>query len=149
MLTLKKYDTSSLDSISKIEVIAKNIEKSLKNGQKIAVVISPCAHGTNNPVLLGKLIRQEFNSINIKREMDALVSAGDQVSAALLTLALNKLNISAKSYMSWQLGLRATSELQQAEIDAITNIATVKQEIECGVIPVISGFQGVNHQGDL
>ena len=82
------------------------------------------------------------------REFDALVSSGEQVSAALLAIALKERNFLSKSYTAYQLGLKTDNVHGKARINSI-NIDSLKNDIESGIVPVITGFQGINTQGDI
>ena len=98
---------------------------------------------TNRLIDLAKSFGTEPN----KREFDALVSTGEQVSASLVSIALNQLGLKAKSLSAAQFGMKTTSNFSRAKILDLDKDVIFKT-IEDGYIPIITGFQGVNNDGD-
>jgi len=92
-------------------------------------------------------LAQSFGSEPNKREFDALVSTGEEVSASLLAIALNQLGLKAKSLSAAQVGMKTTSNFSRAKILDL-NKDIIFKTIEDGYIPIITGFQGVTNEGD-
>ena len=107
-----KFGGSSVGSIDRIIAAAKIIKKKFNKGNKIIVVVSAMSGKTNELVENSKKISKKFN----KREMDVLLASGEQVTASLISGALNELNLNAKSWMSWQVPILTQGENTNARI---------------------------------
>ena len=94
-----KFGGTSVGSIERIQHVAEIVKKEHSSGNKIIVIVSAMSGKTNELIKLSKNISEDFN----KRELDVLLSSGEQVSCALLAGALIKKNIKAKSWMNWQI----------------------------------------------
>ena len=94
-----KFGGTSVGTIESIQHVAKIIKKEISLGYKIIVVVSAMAGKTNELIKLSKEISEEFN----KREMDVLLSSGEQVTSALLSGALTEIEVKAKSWLNWQI----------------------------------------------
>ena len=101
-LLVQKFGGTSLEDANRIEVVADIIAKTISEGNKVAVVLSAMGEETDRLIDLAKSIHAEPNL----REYDALVSTGEQISVALMAMALNKRNLKAKSYTAYQLGIK-------------------------------------------
>jgi len=143
-LIVKKFGGTSVANAERIEVVAELIVKSVEEGNQVAVVLSAMGESTDELINLSKDINPNPNL----REYDALVSTGEQVSVALLAMALQKRNIKGKSYTAYQLGIRTNSMHSRARILDV-KVDKIKEEISKGIVPVITGFQGMNDQGDI
>ncbi len=143
-LIIKKFGGTSVANAERIEVVAESIVKSVEEGNQVAVVLSAMGESTDELINLSKDINPNPNL----REYDALVSTGEQVSVALLAMALQKRNIKGKSYTAYQLGIRTNSMHSRARILDV-KVDKIKEEISKGIVPVITGFQGMNDQGDI
>ena len=143
-LIVKKFGGTSVTNPERIEVVADLVEKSVKEGNKIAVVLSAMGNSTDELIKLSK----DINPNPDLREYDALISTGEQISVALLAMALQKRNIKGKSYTAYQLGIRTNSMHSRARILDV-KIEKLKEEISNGVVPVVTGFQGMNDEGDI
>ena len=143
-LIVKKFGGTSVANPERIEVVADLVEKSVKEGNKIAVVLSAMGNSTDELIKLSK----DINPNPDLREYDALISTGEQISVALLAMALQKRNIKGKSYTAYQLGIRTNSMHSRARILDV-KIEKLKEEISNGVVPVVTGFQGMNDEGDI
>ena len=143
-LIIKKFGGTSVANAERIEVVAELIVKSVEEGNQVAVVLSAMGESTDELINLSKDINPNPNL----REYDALVSTGEQVSVALLAMALQKRNIKGKSYTAYQLGIRTNSMHSRARILDV-KVDKIKEEIPKGIVPVITGFQGMNDQGDI
>ena len=143
-LLVQKFGGTSLADASRIEVVADIIAKTILEGNKVVVVLSAMGEETDRLIDLAKSIHTEPNL----REFDALVSTGEQVSVALMAMALNKRNLKAKSYTAYQLGIKTNKMHGKARIMDV-KVDKLKKQLKKGVIPVITGFQGMNGEGDI
>ena len=143
-LIVKKFGGTSVANAERIEVVAELIVKSVEEGNQVVVVLSAMGESTDELINLSKDINPNPNL----REYDALVSTGEQVSVALLAMALQKRNIKGKSYTAYQLGIRTNSMHSRARILDV-KVDKIKEEMSEGIVPVITGFQGMNDQGDI
>ena len=124
--------------------MADNIESEIHAGNKVTVVLSAMGNSTDDLIKLAK----EINSEPDLREYDALVSTGEQISVALLAMALLKRGIKGKSYTAYQLGIKTNSSHSRARILDV-EVSKITSELNEGVVPVITGFQGMNESGDI
>ena len=143
-LIVKKFGGTSVADADRIEAVADNVEEEIKNGNKVTVVLSAMGKSTDELIQLAKSINPDPDL----REYDALVSTGEQISVALLAMALLKRGIKGKSYTAYQLGIRTNSSHSRARILDV-EVSKITSEIEEGFVPVITGFQGMNDQGDI
>ena len=143
-LLVQKFGGSSLADAKRIEVVAGIISNSISKGDSVAVVLSAMGNETDRLIELAESIHPEPNL----REYDALVSTGEQISVALMAIALSKRGLKAKSYTAYQLGIKTNKVHGRARILDV-KIEKLKKQIEKGVIPVITGFQGMNDEGDI
>ena len=139
-----KFGGTSVGSIDRIQHVAKIIEKEHKNGNQIIVVVSAMSGKTNELLRLSKNICDSFD----KRELDVLLSSGEQVTSALLAGALINLKIEAKSYLNWQIPILTEGEHSNARI---VNIHTdkINKFLEKKGIAIIPGFQGISQNGNI
>ena len=143
-LLVQKFGGSSLADAKRIEVVAGIISNSMSKGNSVTVVLSAMGNETDRLIELAESIHPEPNL----REYDALVSTGEQISVALMAIALSKRGLKAKSYTAYQLGIKTNNVHGRARILDV-KIEKLKKQIEKGVIPVITGFQGMNDEGDI
>ena len=139
-----KFGGTSVGSIERIQHVAKIIEKEHKNGNELIVVVSAMSGKTNELLNLSKNICDSFD----KRELDVLLSSGEQVTSALLAGALINLKIEAKSYLNWQIPILTEGEHSNARI---VNIHTdkINKFLEKKGIAIIPGFQGISQNGNI
>ena len=143
-LIVQKFGGTSVANTDRFQAVADLVVDSINSGTNVAVVVSAMAGETQRLINLAK----ELQETPDPREYDALVSSGEQVSAALLAIALKERNFLSKSYTAHQLGLVTDNSHGRARINSIDTSA-LKKDIESGVVPVITGFQGVNSSGDI
>ena len=143
-LIVKKFGGTSVANAERIEAVADLVAKSVEDGNEVVVVLSAMGKSTDDLIKLSK----EINPNPDLREYDALVSTGEQISVALLAMALQKRNIKGKSFTAYQLGIRTNSMHSRARILDV-QVKKIKEEISNGVVPVITGFQGMNDEGDI
>jgi aspartate kinase len=144
LLIVQKYGGSSIADAAKIMNVAKRITNTFNKGNKVVVVLS--AQGDVTDELLAKA--GEINPEASKRELDMLLSTGEQQSVALMAIAIHKLGYPAISLNAVQVGIHATSKYGNARIK---NIETerIAAELERNNIVIVAGFQGTNRYGDI
>ena len=143
-LIVKKFGGTSVANTERIEAVADNIQLEIKKGNQVAVVLSAMGKSTDELISLAREINPEPNL----REYDALVSTGEQISVALLAMALLKRGIKGRSYTAYQLGIKTNSSHSRARILDV-EVSKINNEIQEGTVPVITGFQGMNENGDI
>lgn len=144
-LIVQKYGGTSVGSTERIAQVADRVAGYLAQGHQIAVVVSAMSGETNRLVGMG----HELGGLGAsRREMDVLTSSGEQVTIALLSIALLKRGIAAKSFLADQIALHTDSAHGRARIERI-DTQSLHKEIADGVVPVIAGFQGVNELGEI
>ena len=143
-LIVKKFGGTSVADAERIEAVADNVEAEIQKGNKVTVVLSAMGKSTDDLIDLAK----EINPDPDLREYDALVSTGEQISVALLAMALLKKGIKGKSYTAYQLGIKTNSSHSRARILDV-EVSKIISELDEGVVPVITGFQGMNELGDI
>ena len=143
-LVVQKYGGTSLASIKKIKDVALRISKYKKNGDNVVVVVSAMGDTTERLISLAKQVNTNF----LAREMDMLLSTGEQVSAALLTLALHAKGLDAISFTGSQVGILTDSLHSKAKIIKI-EADCVNDALKKGKVVVITGFQGKTIQNEI
>ena len=140
-----KFGGTSVGTTERIQHVANIIKKEQSLGNKVITVVSAMAGKTNELIELSNQISDDFN----KREFDVLLSSGEQVTCALLSGALNKLNVKARSWLNWQIPILTDGDHKNARIINI-NIEKINKylEEEKGVA-IVPGFQGVSRDGDI
>ena len=145
-LLIKKFGGTSVGDVDKLKNIAKNIIKSKESGNDIVIVVSAMGHSTDHLNNLAESVSKNPP----KRELDMLLSTGEQVTIALLAIALNEYGVPAISMTGSQVGIITESIHGKARILEIrTN--RIKDYIEQGYVVVIAGFQGatMSHNGSM
>ncbi|MEY3580229.1 MAG: hypothetical protein RI984_1333 [Pseudomonadota bacterium] len=143
-LIVHKYGGTSMGSTERIKNVARRVAKWHDAGHQIVVVPSAMSGETNR--LLG--LAKEITTHPEPRELDMLASTGEQVSVALLALALQSIGKQAVSYAGWQVAIKTDSSHTKARIESIDE-AKVKQDLNAGRIVIITGFQGVDEKGNI
>ena len=138
-----KFGGTSVGTIDRIQHVANIIKREVNEGNKIIAVVSAMAGKTNELVNFSKEISNNFN----KRELDVLLSSGEQVTCALLTGAIINLNLKAKSWLNWQIPIITDGEHTNSRIVNM-NISKIHEYLNEGVA-VIPGFQGISKSGDI
>ena len=139
-----KFGGTSVGTIDRIQHVASIIKKEHSSGNKVIAIVSAMAGKTNELIKLSKEISANFD----KREFDVLLSSGEQVSCALLSGALIKLHINAKSWLNWQIPILTEGENANARIINI-NIEKINKFLDEDGVAIIPGFQGVAKNGDI
>ncbi len=133
-----------MGSIETIHTVAEHIIKAKNDGNQVVVVVSAMAGETNRLMSLA----QQVDSVPTARELDVLLSAGEQVSMALLAMTLNKLGYSARSLTGAQANIVTDSQHNDATIKNI-DTRTIYELLEQDQIVIVAGFQGINENGDI
>ncbi len=140
---VQKFGGTSLGSVERIDAVAEIIKKASKEN-KIAVVVSAMSGETNRLIDLAN----SFGNSPDKREFDALVSTGETISSALLSMALHSKGIKARSFSASQIAIRTTSSYSKAKILDV-DAKKILDVLENDTIPIITGFQGITEGGDI
>ncbi|MFU8793492.1 MAG: aspartate kinase, partial [Acholeplasmataceae bacterium] len=143
-MIIQKYGGSSLETIEKMRAIANKIIAKKNKGEDIVVVVSAMGKTTN---MLLELANQAVKTPS-RREIDMLISTGEQVSTALLSMILNDQGCSAVSLTGYQAGIQTEGLHTKNKIKDI-DIDKINTHISAGKVVVIAGFQGVNLTGDI
>lgn len=143
-LIVQKFGGTSVGSVENIQRVAKHIMKAKDDGNQVLVVVSAMAGETNRLVDLA----QQVDSVPNARELDVLLSAGEQISMALLAMALNKLGYSARSLTGGQAKIVTDKKHNNATIEYI-DTQEICSLLEQEQIVIVAGFQGVNRNGDI
>jgi aspartate kinase len=143
-LIVCKFGGSSVAGIDKINKVAMRVKNLQDEGNDVVVVVS--AMGDTTDELL-ELTAGIGNHLNL-REMDALLATGEQQSAALLALTLDKMGYKAISLTGWQAGVKSNSNYSKAKISGIDK-QRLEKELAAGKIVVVAGFQGLSDNGDI
>lgn len=143
-IIVQKYGGTSVGSLERIQNVAEKVIKAKQEGHDVIVVLSAMTGETDRLIQLAKAIHEQPNP----REYDALVSTGEQVTIALLSIALHARGFEAKSYTGWQAGIETCGTHKKARITKINGLG-IQADLECGRIPVVAGFQGVDINGNI
>ncbi|MEA3278543.1 MAG: aspartate kinase [Pseudomonadota bacterium] len=143
-LIVQKYGGTSVGSIERIEVVAERVKSWRDRDDQVVVVVSAMSGETDRLVGLAKAIQEQ----PAPRELDVLLSTGEQVTIALLSMALEELGCPARSYTGGQVHVLTDSAHNKARIRDIDG-ARVKADLDAGRVVVIAGFQGVDEQGNI
>ena len=139
-----KFGGSSVADNIKLNVVAEKIISMKKEAKNIVVVVSAQGKTTDN--LLKEA--QELSAIPDERELDVLISTGEQITSAKLSILLNRMGYKAVSLTGWQAGIRTNDVHKSAKIEEIyTNRIT--KELENGKIVIVAGFQGIDKNGEI
>ena len=139
-----KFGGTSVGTVERIQHVANIIKKEHATGNKVIVVVSAMAGKTNELLKHSKEISREFD----KRELDVLLSSGEQATCALLSGALIKLNIRAKSWLNWQIPILTEGDHTNSRIINI-NVEKIEKYIDSTGVAIIPGFQGISKSGDI
>ena len=143
-IVVQKFGGSSVENTEKLFDICKYITKEYNDGNKVIVVVSAQGKTTDNLI---KEANEIDNSID-KRELDVLMSVGEQITISKLAMCLKKLGYAAISLTGWQAQLKTNNNYGDANILSI-NLNRIIQELEKNRIVIIAGFQGINEENDI
>ena len=142
-IIVQKFGGTSVGSVERIESVAE-IVKNASHSNTVIVVVSAMSGETNKLIKLAN----HFGENPDKREFDALVSTGETISSALLTMALHSKGIKARSFSASQISMKTTDSYSKAKILDV-DAEKILKVIEDGTIPIITGFQGITEGGDV
>ena len=144
MLIVQKFGGSSVANADRVRNVASIVADTYKAGNDVVVVVS--AQGDTTDDLLEKA--NEINPHASKRELDMLVTAGEQISASLLAMALEGMGMPVVSLLGWQMGMKTNSNYGNARIKKIES-ERLEAELNRKNIVVVAGFQGINKYDDI
>ncbi|MCC8079137.1 MAG: aspartate kinase [Oscillospiraceae bacterium] len=144
MLIVQKFGGSSVADAEKIERVANIIADTYNDGNDVVVVLS--AQGDTTDDLVQKA--REINPRATNREMDMLLSVGEQISIALMSMQLQKMRIPAISLTGWQVGVETDSSYGMARIRKV-HTERMREELAKNKVVIVAGFQGINKSGDI
>ena len=140
-IIVQKFGGSSVENTEKLFNISKHIINEYDNNNKVVVTVS--AQGKTTDILTKE--SKEINEKINQRELDALLSIGEQITTVKLVMCLNKLGYNAISLTGWQIPIKTTNNYGNADILNI-NTKRIQKELEQGKIVVVAGFQGINEE---
>lgn len=143
-LIIQKYGGTSVGSTERIKNVARRIAKFQSQGHQVVVVVSAMSGETNRLIALAR----EFQVNPDPRELDVMVSTGEQVSVALLSMALMDLGIKAKSYTGSQVRILTNNAFTKARILKIDE-DKIRADLDAGYVVAVAGFQGVDEAGNI
>ena len=143
-LYVYKFGGTSVGTVERIKAVAEKIKNARDAGDQIVVVVSAMSGETNRLVALAKEMQQQPTD----REMDVLLSTGEQVTIALLAMALHNLGCEARSYTGSQVRILTDSTHTKARIREIDE-ARMRADLDAGRVVVVAGFQGVDEHGNI
>jgi aspartate kinase len=144
MRVVQKYGGTSVGTIEKIKNIAQNLVEQKKQGRELVIVVSAMGKTTNTLLAKAGSITSNPN----KRELDRLLSVGEQETIALLTMALNEFGAEAISLTGYQAGIETTGIHTKSKIKSIDS-GKLENYLAEGKIVIVAGFQGINDAGDI
>jgi aspartate kinase len=143
-LIVQKYGGTSIGTVDRIQNVAKKIKKWREQGNELVIVVSAMSGETNRLIGLAQQITAKPNP----RELDMILTTGEQVTIGLLAIALESIGVPAISFTGQQVGILTDQSFNKARIQSIDN-QKIRAELDAGKVVVIAGFQGVDEQGNL
>ena len=143
-LIVQKYVGTSVGSTERIKNVAKRIAKFQRQGHQVVVVVSAMSGETNRLIALTKEIQEQPDP----REYDVVISTGEQVTIGLLAMALQDININAKSYTGGQVKILTDNTFTKARIISIEE-NNIRRDLNDGKVVIVAGFQGVDKDGNI
>lgn len=142
-LIVQKYGGTSVASPERIEAVAKRVKRWYDKGNQMIVVLSAMSGETNRLIALAKAIMPDPDP----RELDQMVSTGEQVTIPMLAMALKKLGVDARSYTGSQVAIRTDSAFTKARIESV-DTDKMQADLAAGRIVIVAGFQGIDAEGN-
>ena len=147
-LIVHKYGGTSMGSTERIRNVAKRVAKWARAGHQMVVVPSAMSGETNRLLGLAKELAPAKHSDAYGRELDMLAATGEQVSSALLAIALQGEGMESVSYAGWQVPIKTNSAYTKARIEPIED-TRVRADLAAGKVVIVTGFQGIDDQGNI
>ena len=144
MVVVQKYGGSSVDDIDRIKNVANRIKQRKDKNDDIVVVVSAMGKSTDNLIAMAKSLSQNPD----KREMDVLLSTGEQVTISLLSIALNEMGIKAVSLTGAQAGIKTDGIHTKNKIVDVDD-ERIRKYLSQGNVVIVAGFQGINENDDI
>jgi aspartate kinase len=141
---VQKFGGTSVADLERISNAALKVKREVENGNEVVVVVSAMAGATNQLVEWTRSI----SALHDTREYDTVVASGEQVTAGLMALALQNLDVDARSWLGWQIPIRTDGVHGKAQIEAI-EITELERRLGAGQVAVIAGFQGLAPSGRI
>lgn len=143
-MLVQKFGGTSVATIDRIRHVAEKIAASKRAGHKLAVVVSAMAGETNRLLALA----QQIAELPDERERDVLLASGEQVSVALMSLALKEIGVEARSYLGHQVRIATDNAYGRARILSIDS-TKIRTALDSGEVVVVAGFQGVDENDNI
>ena len=143
-LIVQKYGGTSVGSADRIKHVARRVARGHKEGNQLVVVVSAMSGETNRLLALAREVQQRPDP----RELDVMVSTGEQVTIALLSMALMDLGVKARSYTGSQVKILTDNAYTKARIVSIDE-ERMRRDLDAGYVVVVAGFQGVDEAGNI
>jgi aspartate kinase len=143
-LIVQKYGGTSVGSPERIQNVARRVARYYREGHRLVVVVSAMSGETNRLVALTQALASDPNP----REVDQVISTGEQVTIGLLAIALQELGVPAVSFTGWQVPIRTDSAFTKARILSIER-AALDRVLDAGKVAVVAGFQGIDPEGNV
>ena len=147
-IIVQKYGGSSLSNLEEIKFVAKKIKGSLKNSNKIVIVVSAMGNTTDELVKLGESFLKNNNEIDNLRDFDQLLSTGEIISASLMSMSLREISVNAISLTGQKAGIFTDDLHGSARISSIDKKVILNELTERDVV-IVAGFQGVSEYGEV
>ena len=144
MLTVMKFGGSSVADLEHIRNVANRCIAKQREGSQVVVVLSAMGKTTDNLIATAKQITEQPS----RRELDMLLTTGEQVSVSLMAMTLISMGVSAVSLNAWQVPMHTTSNYQNARFKRIDS-ERIRKELDANKIVIVTGFQGVNKYDDI
>ena len=143
-LIVQKYGGTSVGSAERIKNVANRVAKARADGHDVVVVVSAMSGETNRLVALA----HEMQDTPDPRELDVVLSTGEQVTIGLLAMALKNIGVDAKSYTGWQVALKTDTAHTKARIESIDD-EKMRADLDAGRVVIVAGFQGISNEGNI
>ena len=143
-LIVQKYGGTSVGTAERIKNVANRVAKACAEGHDVVVVVSAMSGETNRLVALA----HEMQEIPDPRELDVVLSTGEQVTIGLLAMALKNIGVDAKSYTGWQVAVHTDTAHTKARIENIDG-DKIQADLKAGRVVIVAGFQGVSSEGNI
>ena len=143
-LYVQKYGGTSVGSPERIKAVAERIARFRSNGDEVVVVVSAMSGETNRLTALA----QEMSATPAPKELDVLLASGEQVTIALLSMAIHELGLGARSFLGSQVRILTNNNYSKARIEHIEQDA-LRASLAAGEVPIVAGFQGVTEDGEV
>ena len=147
-LLVMKFGGTSVASIKHMENVAARVRQEKQAGNEVLVVVSAMGDETDRLVSLAEEVQDQDQAFDTRRELDVLLSTGEQVSIALVAMVLLKNGIAAKSFTGGQVAIRTDAVPNRSRILEV-DADKLQVELAKGVVPVIAGFQGIDEAGTI